>query len=143
MVLPRSRIDILKGPETANLIYIGEAEEKRLKLRSYATQLEDLARKNAKKANAKFKCASNACGHTDCMHTQQADAEILSDRSNSSSFRGKTKAVLTRKPVIADGHACVGEHNWTVLKRTPFVLKPLANECYVTTAALAGCPQGQ
>ena len=29
VILPRSRIDVLEGPETANLIYIGDAEEKK------------------------------------------------------------------------------------------------------------------
>ena len=53
-------------------------------------------------------------------------------------IESKVKAALNGRPVFADDHACVGEHNWQVLTRTPYVFEPLAQECYVTTAALRG-----
>ena len=43
MELPQSEIDILKGPEKGNLLYIGQEEERRLHLKSYKQQLEELA----------------------------------------------------------------------------------------------------
>ena len=47
VVLTRSHIDILEGPKKVNPIYIGEPEEKRIKLRSYAEQIKDLVRRNS------------------------------------------------------------------------------------------------
>ena len=44
-----------------------------------------------------------------------------------------------RKPVRKEGEAYVGTQNWLTLTRTPCVFEPLAQECYVTTAALKGC----
>ena len=46
VVLPRTHIDVLQGPEKGRLLYIGKAEETRLHLRSFASQLEDVARRS-------------------------------------------------------------------------------------------------
>ena len=51
VVLPRTYIDVLEGPEKNRLLYIGQAEEQRLHLRSFATQLEDLARDTTSESN--------------------------------------------------------------------------------------------
>ena len=44
MFLNKTHIDVLQGPEQGNLLYIGKAEEKRLGLRSYKEQVENLAK---------------------------------------------------------------------------------------------------
>ena len=143
VVLPRSHIDVLQGPESANLLYIGEAEEKRLKLRSYAEQLEDLARKGVE--NGKRKCAKNAPNNAsnpacDCTQVKfKENPEFCSPVNMGAAERPRTKAAINGKPIVADGEACVGKHNWKVLRRTPYIFEPLAQECYITTAALRGC----
>ena len=139
VILPRNHIDVLKGPETANLIYIGEAEEKRLKLRSYAEQLEDLARRVADKDNVNRPKEPDKCckqGNCAVMHLKEQPTSVSSPRKLK--IEEQVKRALSGKSVVADGNACVGEHNWTVLTRTPYVFEPLAQECYVTTAALQG-----
>ena len=114
VILPRSHIDVLDGPETANLIYIGEAEEKRLKLRSYAEQLEDLAERGRKiKPKAPDKCSKQNC----CDIERKVDAGTEGSGAGVER-RERFKASITSRPVLADGHACIGEHNWQVLNRT-------------------------
>ena len=44
VVLARTHIDVLDGPEADNLLYLGKAEEQRLNLKSFAQQLEQLAK---------------------------------------------------------------------------------------------------
>ena len=132
VVLPYSHIDIIEGPEKANLIYIGEAEEKRLKLRFYAEQIEDLAKKGSENLKRRKPKAPDKCAC--CQDKVNANDGEPRETDTSDGY----KAALLGKPVIADGHACVGEHDWKVLKRTPYVLEPMAQECYVTTAALRG-----
>ena len=43
VVLPETHIDVLQGPESGNLLYLGQKEELRLGLRSFKKQIEDLA----------------------------------------------------------------------------------------------------
>ena len=43
-----------------------------------------------------------------------------------------------QKEIWADGEVFVGESNWRAMKKVPYVFEPLANACYVTTAALRG-----
>ena len=51
VLLTATRIDVLNGPESQVILYLGKEEEARLGLRTYAEQLEDVARaKNAKSA---------------------------------------------------------------------------------------------
>ena len=137
VVLPRSTIDIIEGPESENLIYIGEAEEERLKLRSYAQQLEDLARKGVGKGKPRVPVNEKKHGKSDKHSYKQAKFKGSQRQSGEPPTRS-VRASLGDKPVLADGEACVGEHNWTVFKRTPYLLEPLTQECYVTTAALQG-----
>lgn len=117
--------------ETANLIYIGDAEEKRLKLRSYAEQLEDLAKKNTKRSERSKRKQLHVC----CDHNHEFIRQELPGGGKGKDFATEycrpVKSTLNGRPIIADGHACVGKHNWTVLKRTPYVLEPLAQECYM------------
>ena len=51
VVLPRTHIDVFQGPEKGRLLYIGKAEEQRLKMRSFVKQLEDLDRKSNNDSN--------------------------------------------------------------------------------------------
>ena len=120
VVLPRSHIDILDGPENANLIYIGEAEEKRLKLRSYAEQLEDLARKCEESSKKDKPKAPDKCSKHCCSTSQLDGGTTVSSETKNEQNHVPFKAARYIKPALADGHACVGEHNWKVLKRTPY-----------------------
>ena len=43
VILPQTKIDVLKGPETKAMLYLGKEEEARLGLKTYAEQLEDVA----------------------------------------------------------------------------------------------------
>ena len=45
VVLSRTHIDVLEGPEKRRVLYM-DTEEKRLHLRSFAAQLEDVARRS-------------------------------------------------------------------------------------------------
>lgn len=47
------------------------------------------------------------------------------------------------KEVWADGEVFVGEQNWCVMKTVPYVFEPLADACYVNTAALRGTEEKQ
>ena len=109
VILPRTHIDVLQGPETSNLLYLGQAEEKRLKLRSFAEQ-QDVARKNAK-----TKGGAEAIKVPESASTTTDNAEVY-----------------------PDGKLYFGEKAWRTLKRTKYMFEPLASGCYVTTAALQG-----
>ena len=143
VVLPRSHIDVLQGPESANLIYIGEAEEKRLQLKSYAQQLEELAKKGGGRADTTATAKVEATnGKHKCAYSQvevNGEPRLRFRGAAEASVDVAAKAALNGKPVTSDGEACVGQHNWKVLKRTPYIFEPLAQECYITTAALRGC----
>ena len=85
VVLPQSHIDIIKGSETVNLIYKGETEEKRLKLRSFVEQLEHLklkvvANRAKRKPKARDKCSKVNCCET---HKRFEGFEELSDKNTS------------------------------------------------------------
>ena len=43
VILEKTHIDVLQGPEEGNLLYIGKAEERRLGLTSFKEQVENLA----------------------------------------------------------------------------------------------------
>ena len=130
VVLARNHIDILDGPETENLLYIGEAEERRLKLKSYAQQLEELAKKRGNLKRKKSELDQKVASGAKTFLKPNPD-------ENERGKRAWGKAALNSKPVISDGMACLGQHNWKVLRRTPYIFEPLAKECYyITSAAL-------
>ena len=139
VILPRTHIDILQGPEKANLLYLGKVEEKRLQLKTYAEQLEEVAVKaRAKGKEARFEpLGEEEEGTKSFLHNKDAVCKCRA-----------TKKVLPEDPlqsgtashseVHADGELYAGEHNWQTLSKAVYVLEPLANACYVTTAALTG-----
>ena len=45
VVLPHWHVDVLQGPTTDDLLYMGQREESELKLKSYSEQLTELAAK--------------------------------------------------------------------------------------------------
>ena len=111
VILPRSTIDILQGPEKANLIYIGEEEEKRLKLRSYKQQLEDLARKGLGKGKPRAHDAKQSGNKTDPRAHSQVKAKKSREQKSDNENVGGIRTTLGSRKVEADGDACVGEHN--------------------------------
>ena len=139
VILPRTHIDILQGPEQANLLYLGKVEEKRLRIKTYAEQLEEVAVKaRAEGREARF----------DPLFEEGNSTEDSLRSGDNHAKCQKKKTALPESPlasgtknqveVHADGELYVGEHNWQTLLKARYVLEPLANACYVTTAALTG-----
>ena len=60
VVLPKTKVDVLKGPETEHILYLGKEEEARLGLRTYAEQLEDVAKIQKEKIAAAGKTKTAA-----------------------------------------------------------------------------------
>ena len=44
----------------------------------------------------------------------------------------------TAQEILPDGKLFAGEEHWRVLQKTDYLVEPKANECYITTQALAG-----
>ena len=45
--LPKTKIDVIQAPEKNNLLLLGQQEERRLGLKTYAEQLEEVAKRRA------------------------------------------------------------------------------------------------
>ena len=121
VILVRNHIDILDGPETSNLLYIGEAEERRLKLKSYAQQLEELAAKKGLAKKQDKEVCREGCSH-EVKSREVKGSACLGPGEEKTEECSRYKAALSNKPVVTDGKACVGNHNWKVLRRTPLHL---------------------
>ena len=149
VVLPKTHIDVLQGPENGNLLYIGQVEEERLGLNSFREQIEALADdiKNGKKEqpSAPKKVKSSP----DVKITQlQADGEFRTVRFEAGKQpaykrrlqmgRSEDECGLQPGNIKADGFAFAGEHNWKALQKTPYVMDPMVQGLYVTTAAVSG-----
>ena len=146
VILSRTHIDVLIGPESQNLIYLGQAEERRLNFKSFAEQLECVASKASKAGKGVVRVSPNG----ELEIETQVPCVTQVQRNGVSFYRFKRGAVVANpksrpvaddpeiRPVTSDGQAYVGQKNWKTLTSTPYVFEPLAQECYVTTAALTG-----
>ena len=140
VILARTHVDVIQGPEEELLLYVGEAEEKRLKLRSFADQIEDLAKRIGLAAKTKRKSP-------DFETARVAEAGKCFRQQSTESGTGYT---ASGKVVQGDGYAYVGEQDWWSQTQTEYLFEPLAEDCYITTAALAdskglereGLPEG-
>ena len=149
VVLPHSHIDILQGPESGNLLYMGQAEESRLGLKSYKKQIEELAGKiqrgekeqltaedSSNPANSENKCKVAIGGKVRTVRFEAGKQPVFKRRLR----LGATDDEFGHEAgeVKADGYAFVGEQNWLALEKTPYVMDPMCQGVYITTAAVRG-----
>ena len=122
VVLPRTHIDVLEGPEKNRLLYIGQAEEQRLHLRSFATQLEDLARDATNEHNPVH--VTTGQSPDDGVVQKAGDSAGKSTIKFAASKRYKRRLsvepreqveVPATQEVLPDGKLFAGEEHWRVL----------------------------
>ena len=140
VVLPRTHIDILEGPESSNLLYLGQVEERRLSLKTFAEQLEEVARRGSGPGTKRRVW----------IPPLEKSAEAKQDEapeegcSRGCPCKAKKEKVEKKDPptklreVWDEGSCFLGQKGWSSLTYVPYVLEPLADDCYVTTAALFG-----
>ena len=143
VVLPRTHIDVLQGPEQGRLLYIGKAKEQRLKLRSFAKQLEDVARRSNNNSNEHV-----TSGQTPPEYFMQENKSESGVKTVTFTSAPRYKCHLTVQgqadqpaqadpPIRQDGKCFVGSENWQSLVETEYLTEPMADQNYVTTGALA------
>ena len=146
--LPRTHIDILQGPESGNLLYVGQAEEARLGLSSFKAQLETLAGEiNAGKRHqpVAMKAKLTPVEVTTKLQSVEGPKTVCFEPGKQPIYKrrlrlGTTVDELGWEPglVQGDGFAYVGEKNWQALDRTKYLLEPMCQGAYITTAAISG-----
>ena len=145
VVLPRTHIDVLEGPEKNKLLYIGQAEEKRLNLRTFADQLEDLARDASEEGNPVHVTSGQVVEEGVVRKNGSAGGKDTLQLPSSKRYKRRL-SVEEREPIdeppveeiLPDGKLFAGEEHWRVLQKTDYLADPKADKCYVTTQALAG-----
>ena len=143
VVLQKTDIDVLKGPEKDFLLYVGRTEERRLNLRSYAAQLEGVA------AKAKSKLVvppDKPKGRSSPNKTTKVRASAGNQKYQfKSENRPRVKRRLARggdqervqaPKIVSDGNVFVGKDGWSSMLEVKYLREPVAQESYVTTAAL-------
>ena len=145
VVLPRTHIDVLQGPIKGHLLYIGKAEEKRLKLRSFASQLEDVARKQSKDVGKAYVTAGGEGSKVKVNTRKSESGEATVSFKQEPRFKRRLGVVKERPPtaqppreIREDGQLFVGGKHWSILQETPYLCEPFAERNYVTTAARDG-----
>ena len=150
VILEKTHIDVLQGPEEGNLpYYIGKAEERRLGLTSFKEQVENLAEeiKNGtrKQPGAPKKAKDAAAVQESRVKLDGKYRTVRFEASKQPSYKrrlrlGKRDDLHGSAPgeIKAYGYAFAGEENWKALQRTPYVMDPMVDGLYVTTAAVAG-----
>ena len=149
VVLPKTHIDVLQGPEVGNMLYMGQVEEERLGLRSYRSQIEELAN-DIKEGRKKPPTApKKALGRHDVRETTLDGG----GGPKTVRFEMGQQPVYKRRlrlghrfdefghlpgPVKADGHVFVNEAGWKALRKVPYVMDPMSSSVYVTSAAVYG-----
>ena len=149
VLLDQTHIDVLQGPEVGNLLYIGKAEERRLGLSSFKDQLEALAGeiKDGKKEQPS---APKRAKGSPCLQSVQIDEEgklrtVRFEVGQQPAYKRRLQLGVVDDEcgampgqIKADGYAFAGERNWKALQKTPYVMDPMVEGMYVTTAAVAG-----
>ena len=141
VVLQGTEVDVLQGPEKECLLYIGRREERRLNLRSYADQLQDVASQSEddvivppekeKKNERKFKTTKiKQNGKAKKVRFQIPEEPRFKRRL------ARSEPPARVAPVVSDGGAFVGGAGWSSMQEVKYVREPAAQETYVTTAAL-------
>ena len=147
VVLPRTHIDVLEGPESTNLLYLGQVEERRLSLKTFAEQLEDMARRGSgtgAKRRILVPCLTEG-GLKKSKEGSVVKADGAAPISRAKVDGADAKAVKSAKvptkrlaEVWDEGSCFISPRGWSSLSYVPYVLEPLAEDCSVTTAALSG-----
>ena len=149
VVLTNTHIDVLQGPEHGNLLYVGQQEEDRLGLRSFRKQIEDLAANiSSGKGTQPAKPKKNLSGKTARTTTVESDGGFKTVRFEPGAQPtykrrlrlGSTNDQFGHLPgkVKADGFAYVGEKGWKAMEKTRYVMDPMVQGIYVTSAAVQG-----
>ena len=149
VLLPKTHIDILQGPENGQLLYIGAKEEARLGFTSFKKQIEKLAvdirdgkkeqpvapKQKKNTGEVQTKCAGSDGGFRTVRFEagkQPAYKRRLQMGSSDDTF-GRAAGMIK-----ADGFAFAGERNWQAQQKTKYVMDPKVQGIYVTSAAVLG-----
>ena len=146
-MLPKTKADVLQGPEKRNLLYLGKEEEARLGLKTYAEQLQNLASARKEKSDAgkegavadaknavgtNWKAVKAAVG----THRQRPHKKVGASTVSAAKQQLLATSVAEDSQSLQDGLAYVGEDGW---KSGTFVKVTTDNaelNSVVTTAAL-------
>ena len=93
VVMPRTKIDVIKGPEPAFLLYLGKAEEYRLKFKSYNDQLKRLAKCGLKGADGKVYVPEESENEGNTM-TKDNATDAVPSKCRLGSTTGRNKNVI-------------------------------------------------
>ena len=149
VILPQTHIDVLQGPESGNLLYVGQVEEQRLGLKSFRKQIESLAADITHGKKKQPTAPKKAKADAETLETKmKVDGDFKTVKfivGQQPAYKrrlqlGMTDDVYGKDPgaVQADGFAFAGDRNWKALQKTPYVMDPFTQGIYVTTAAVAG-----
>ena len=146
VILERTHVDVLQGPEREFILYIGKREEARLNLKSYAQQLEEAAaRAEADLIVPPEDGAEQKDDADETRTTRMAEGEKTVEKTFKPAQQPRFKKRLARRDpratsqgeVLNDGQAFVGEGGWDAMREVKYLREPAAEETYVTTAALS------
>ena len=122
--LPGTTVDILKGPEQGNLLYIGREEESRLCLKSYRDQLAEVALRTASLERNEPVAVSNPNAKTGSPQKRKPEISAKPARKPAAKpdagggvkrRLGKTCDPAPLKAVESDGFAFASEGSWKAL----------------------------
>ena len=146
VTLEKTNVDILKGPEKNFILYLGQAEETRLNLKSYARQLEEMAERSKAGLVVPPEEEANPQNSPPIRATQVKTGDSVKKVKFDAAEQPRYKRRLakaqenfgTAAKVEDDGKAFVGTEGWKSMVEVKYLREPAAQQTYVTTTALAG-----
>ena len=145
VILERTHVDVLQGPEREFILYIGKREEARLNLKSYATQLEEAAARAEadlvippEEEPGEDQAGDN--NRTTKVSKDGKPVEQVFNPAQQPRFKKRLarqeKSASSDPKVQGDGQAFVGDSGWAGMREVKYLREPAAEETYVTSAAL-------
>ena len=142
VVLTNWHVDVMQGPTSEKLLYMGQREERELNLKSYKEQLTELAQKS-KKAKKALNVDSPADETTNTrVQIDGKMRKVIFNPGQQPMFKRRLATGLENDTPNAqtmdDGTLFVNKDGWGLQKKVKYVVDPRVTETYVTTAALYG-----
>ena len=142
VVLPKWHIDVIEGPTSDRLLYLGQREEAELNLKTFQEQLTEVARKRQKwdgRAKKNRAVKGKTTSTQVCLNGTMRTVTFVpgSQPKYKRKLSKSGRAGVAGRGVCEDVKLFVNADGWEVQREIKYIVDPRLPVSYVTTAALA------